>query len=186
MSARCRTALRHRWTCPWPELANKFFAVQRASERALAHRYRRIAEAMCAAASFCPSEHQEPFAFIRLVNRETLTCGAFGVPSIEQHPALPPGGAPQLRENQTRVTMLDTELRTMIDEVKDGRMDRRAFVQRMIGLGLTAPMATQILAIGGVAMAQSSVPYKPTKRGGGGTLKLLWWQGATLLHPHFA
>ena len=82
--------------------------------------------------------------------------------------------------------MMDTELRSMIDEVKDGRMDRRAFIQRMIGFGLTAPMATQILAIGGVAMAQSPSPYKPTKRGGGGPLKLLWWQGPTLLNPHFA
>jgi len=82
--------------------------------------------------------------------------------------------------------MPDNELRTMIEEVKDGRMDRRAFVARMIGLGLTAPMATQLLAIGGVAMAQSPSPYKPTKRGGGGALKLLWWQGPTLLNPHFA
>jgi len=82
--------------------------------------------------------------------------------------------------------MLDSELRTMIDGVKDGRMDRRAFVQRMIGLGLTAPMATQILAIGGVAMAETPSSYKPTKRGGGGPLKLLWWQGPTLLNPHFA
>jgi peptide/nickel transport system substrate-binding protein len=82
--------------------------------------------------------------------------------------------------------MLNTELRTMINGVKDGRMDRRAFIQRMIGLGLTAPMATQLLAIGGVAMAQSPSPYKPTKRGGGGPLKLLWWQGPTLLNPHFA
>ena len=82
--------------------------------------------------------------------------------------------------------MLDTELRTMIDEVKDGRVDRRAFIQRMIGFGLTAPMATQLLAIGGVAMAESPSTYKPTKRGGGGPLKLLWWQGPTLLNPHFA
>ena len=82
--------------------------------------------------------------------------------------------------------MPDNELRTMIEDVKDGRMDRRAFVARMIGLGLTAPMATQLLAIGGVAMAQSPSPYKPTKRGGGGALKLLWWQGPTLLNPHFA
>ena len=82
--------------------------------------------------------------------------------------------------------MLDIELRTMIDGVRDGRMDRRAFIQRMVGLGLTVPMATQILAIGGVAMAQSPSPYKPTKRGGGGALKLLWWQGPTLLNPHFA
>jgi peptide/nickel transport system substrate-binding protein len=82
--------------------------------------------------------------------------------------------------------MLDTELRTMIEGVKDGHMDRRAFIQRVIGLGLTAPMATQLLAIGGVAMAQSPSPYKPTERGGGGPLKLLWWQGPTLLNPHFA
>ena len=82
--------------------------------------------------------------------------------------------------------MLDTDLKTMIDEVKDGRMDRRAFIQRLAAIGLTAPMATQILAIGGVAMAQSPAAYRPTKRGGGGPLKLLWWQGATLLNPHFA
>jgi peptide/nickel transport system substrate-binding protein len=82
--------------------------------------------------------------------------------------------------------MPHTELKSMIDSVKDGRMDRRAFIARMIGLGLTAPMATQLLAIGGVAMAQSPSPYKPTKRGGGGALKLLWWQGPTLLNPHFA
>lgn len=81
---------------------------------------------------------------------------------------------------------LGTELKTMIDGVKDGRMDRRGFIQRMIALGLTAPMATQLLAMGGVAMAQSPSNYKPTKRGGGGPLKLLWWQGPTLLNPHFA
>ena len=82
--------------------------------------------------------------------------------------------------------MLDHELRTMIDEVKDGRMDRRGFVQRMLAVGLTAPMATQLLAIGGVALAEGASVYKPTKRGGGGALKLLWWQGPTLLDPHFA
>ena len=82
--------------------------------------------------------------------------------------------------------MFDNNLRGMIDDVKDGRLDRRAFVKRMIAVGLTAPMANQILSLGGVAMAQSPNPYKPTKRGGGGPLKLLWWQGPTLLNPHFA
>ena len=66
--------------------------------------------------------------------------------------------------------MLDKELRSMIGDVKDGRMDRRAFIQRLAAVGLTAPMANQILAIGGVAMAQSPNPYPPTKRGGGGPL----------------
>jgi len=81
---------------------------------------------------------------------------------------------------------LGTELQTMIDGVKNGRMDRRGFLQRMIALGITVPMANQLLAIGGVAMAQTPSSYKPTKRGGGGPLKLLWWQGPTLLNPHFA
>jgi len=82
--------------------------------------------------------------------------------------------------------MLDKELRSMIGDVKDGRMDRRAFIKRMAAIGLTAPLANQLLSIGGVAMAQSPAPYPPTKRGGGGPLKLLWWQGPTLLNPHFA
>ena len=77
-------------------------------------------------------------------------------------------------------------LRGLIDQVKAGGMSRRAFVRRMAAVGLTTPMATQLLAFSGVAMAQSSPIYKPTKRGGGGLLKVLWWQGPTLLNPHFA
>src|ERR1051325_9486771 len=78
-------------------------------------------------------------------------------------------------------------LRGLIDQVRAGRVSRRAFVKRMAAAGLTAPMATQLLAFSGVAMAQSKAPvYKPTKRGGGGLLKVLWWQGPTLLNPHFA
>jgi peptide/nickel transport system substrate-binding protein len=83
--------------------------------------------------------------------------------------------------------MDERDLRNLIDDVKAGRLTRRAFVQTMIGLGLTAPMAGQMLASAGVAQAQTSkLTYKPTKRGGGGALKTLWWQGATLLNPHFA
>jgi peptide/nickel transport system substrate-binding protein len=82
--------------------------------------------------------------------------------------------------------MDERELRTLIGQVKRGRMSRRHFVQTMIGLGLTAPMAAQMLGSAGVAQAQSKLAYKPTKRGGGGALKTLWWQGATLLNPHFA
>jgi peptide/nickel transport system substrate-binding protein len=77
-------------------------------------------------------------------------------------------------------------LRGLIDQVKAGGMSRRVFVRRMAAVGLTAPMATQLLALSGVAMAQSAPIYKPTKRGGGGLLKVLWWQGPTLLNPHFA
>ncbi len=82
--------------------------------------------------------------------------------------------------------MDEHELRTMIDEVKSGRLSRRRFVQTMVGLGLTGPLAAQMLTSAGVAQAQSKLAYKPTKRGGGGPLKVLWWQGPTLLNPHFA
>ncbi len=83
--------------------------------------------------------------------------------------------------------MDERQLRGMIADVKDGKLSRRAFVQRMVAVGLTAPMAAQMLAYSGVhAQTRSEFEYKPTKRGGGGALKLLWWQGATLLNPHFA
>nr|UXE45134.1 oligopeptide-binding protein AppA [uncultured bacterium] len=82
--------------------------------------------------------------------------------------------------------MNERELRRLIGHVKAGRLSRRGFVQRVAAVGLTAPMATQLLAYAGVAMAQPKSTYKPTKRGGGGLLKVLWWQGATLLNPHFA
>jgi peptide/nickel transport system substrate-binding protein len=82
--------------------------------------------------------------------------------------------------------MNEKQLRGMIAQVKSGRMSRRGFVQRMVGLGLTVPMAGHLLMNAGVARSQSKFTYKPTKRGGGGALKVLWWQGATLLNPHFA
>jgi peptide/nickel transport system substrate-binding protein len=82
--------------------------------------------------------------------------------------------------------MDEQALRGLIEKVRVGKVSRRAFVQRMIALGLTAPLAGQMLNYSGVAQAQTKFEYKPTKRGGGGALKLLWWQGATLLNPHFA
>ncbi len=82
--------------------------------------------------------------------------------------------------------MKEREIRGLIAGVKAGKVSRRGFVQRMMAAGLTAPLATQLLAFSGVAMAQSKPRYKPTKAGGGGPLKVLWWQGPTLLNPHFA
>jgi peptide/nickel transport system substrate-binding protein len=56
----------------------------------------------------------------------------------------------------------------------------------MVGLGLTAPFAGQLLAHAGLAQSASQTDYKPAKAGGGGALKTLFWQGPTLLNPHFA
>ena len=82
--------------------------------------------------------------------------------------------------------MNERDLRGLISKVKAGKMSRRGFVQRMAAVGIAAPFATQLLVHSGVAMAQSKDTYKPTKAGGGGPLKVLWWQGPTLLNPHFA
>jgi peptide/nickel transport system substrate-binding protein len=77
-------------------------------------------------------------------------------------------------------------IRDLIDDVKRGRLPRRAFVQIMVALGLTTPLAGQMLASAGLAQAQSRAPaFTPTKRGGGGPLRVLWWQAPTLLNPHF-
>src|SRR5262249_52542018 len=88
----------------------------------------------------------------------------------------------------TRERSMDEHaVRALVDEVKAGRLSRRRFVRTMIGLGLTAPLAGQILASAGIARAQpKSLEFTPARRGGGGPLKTLWWQAPTLLNPHFA
>lgn len=46
--------------------------------------------------------------------------------------------------------MNEKQLRDLIAEVKRGRVSRRRFIQTMVGLGLTGPLA---------------VPYQPQSRG---------------------
>src|SRR5258706_10254997 len=83
--------------------------------------------------------------------------------------------------------MTEGQRRGMIESVRNGRLTRRDFVRAMLAVGIGAPIASQLLLLAGVATAQpASAFYKPAKRGGGGALKVLWWQGATLLNPHFA
>ena len=78
-------------------------------------------------------------------------------------------------------------IRELVGEVTQGRLSRRRFVETMLGVGLTAPMAAQILAGAGVAEAQPkpSAPA-PARRGGGGTVRMLYWAAPTLLNPHLA
>jgi len=75
--------------------------------------------------------------------------------------------------------MNESEIRGLIDQVRDNSVTRKQFIRQMVGVGLTVPMAAQMLLTSGLAQAQTASNYKPTKRGGGGPLKLLWWQGAT-------
>ena len=82
--------------------------------------------------------------------------------------------------------MDEKAVRGLIEQVRENAISRKDFIRNMIGYGLTVPMAAQMLLTSGLAQAQTASAYKPTKRGGGGPLKLLWWQGPTLLQPHFA
>lgn len=77
------------------------------------------------------------------------------------------------------------DLKGLISRVKSGRLSRRGFIQKMAAAGLTAPMATQILSLGGLSIASTQPVAAQGARGGGGVLKLLWWQAPTLLNPHF-
>jgi peptide/nickel transport system substrate-binding protein len=82
--------------------------------------------------------------------------------------------------------MSERELRRLIATAKAGRLSRRALLGRLVGLGLAAPAANLILIDTGLAQNPGGARYAPTKAGGGGTLKTLFWEGPTLLNPHFA
>ncbi len=77
-------------------------------------------------------------------------------------------------------------LRDLIESVRAGQLPRRRFVQQLLGVGITAPMASLLLLSAGVAQTSTAPPYKPTRRGGGGMLRLLDWQAPVQLNPHFA
>jgi peptide/nickel transport system substrate-binding protein len=82
--------------------------------------------------------------------------------------------------------MNENEIRDLVAEVKQGTLSRRSFIHALAAVGIAAPIASQILLWNDVAMADATLPYKPTKAGGGGPLKILLWQAPTLLNPHFA
>src|SRR5436190_3766221 len=82
--------------------------------------------------------------------------------------------------------MTEQELRQLVQRVRYGTVARRDFLDHMLSLGLTAPMAGLLLLQATLASAQPQFTYKPTKRGGGGNLRMIETQGPTLLNPHFA
>ena len=82
--------------------------------------------------------------------------------------------------------MHEQALRELIAAVKAGRVSRRTFTRRMVGLGLAAPSASQLLARADLAQSPTPVEYKPTRAGGGGARRTLFWHAPTLLNPHFA
>jgi peptide/nickel transport system substrate-binding protein len=82
--------------------------------------------------------------------------------------------------------MDEDRIRTLIGEVNAGRLSRRRFIRSMVTLGLTVPLAVRLLP-SKPALAQGvGSAFQPTRRGGGGPLRLLYWQAPTLLNPHLA
>ncbi len=83
--------------------------------------------------------------------------------------------------------MDERELREWIARVRDGSLSRREFTRALAGLGVAAPVAEQMLAEAGVPRrAAAQARFTPARRGGGGELKVLWWQGPTILNPHLS
>jgi len=81
-------------------------------------------------------------------------------------------------------------LRTWVRRVTTGRANRRGFIRALLGLGLSGPLIAEMLAARGPAAAQGTrvaqPAFTPTKRGGGGKLRLLYWQAPTILNSHLA
>jgi peptide/nickel transport system substrate-binding protein len=81
--------------------------------------------------------------------------------------------------------MDERDIRFLVAEVRRGRLSRREFLRTLTVAGVTIPLAARILGPGRVH-AQPRATFTPTKRGGGGPLRVLWWQAPTLLNPHLA
>jgi peptide/nickel transport system substrate-binding protein len=84
------------------------------------------------------------------------------------------------------VLMDEQTLRELIKHVKSGRLSRRLFVQTLVGFGLTGPLAMQLLTPRATRAQPRISGFTPTRRGGGGLVRLLYWAAPTLLNPHIA
>jgi peptide/nickel transport system substrate-binding protein len=80
------------------------------------------------------------------------------------------------------------ELREWVRRVATGEASRRQFIRTMLGLGLSGPLIAEMIATCAPAAAQGTrvaqQTFTPTRRGGGGKLRLLWWAAPTMLNPH--
>src|SRR5258705_8436142 len=84
--------------------------------------------------------------------------------------------------------MIEGALRELIGQVRRGVVSRRQFMETRLALGVTAPLAAQALSAGGAEAQRPALAepaFVPTRRGGGGALKILMWDAPTMLHPHF-
>jgi peptide/nickel transport system substrate-binding protein len=88
---------------------------------------------------------------------------------------------------ETEPDMDEHVIREIAAEVRRGKLSRRRFTRLMVAAGLTAPMAQSLLTAAGVGHAQPKTSSTaPTRRGGGGQVRMLYWAAPTLLNPHLA
>jgi peptide/nickel transport system substrate-binding protein len=57
--------------------------------------------------------------------------------------------------------MQEQEIRALIEDVREGKLPRRGFIQQMVGLGLTAPMASMMLMHEGIAQTAPAIRTSP-------------------------
>src|SRR5262245_34562046 len=94
-----------------------------------------------------------------------------------------------LRVAQTREgnAMDDDRLRWSITRADTRRLSRRQLIEGVAALGLSAQLAAQWLATTGMARAETREPaFTPTRRGGGGAIKVLMPAPPMLLNPWLA
>jgi peptide/nickel transport system substrate-binding protein len=88
------------------------------------------------------------------------------------------------------MSIAEPELRQWVRQVVEGKASRRQFVSTMLGLGLSAPFVANLLSTYAPAAAQgvrvTPSAFTPTTRGGGGRLRLLWWQAPTIANAHLS
>jgi peptide/nickel transport system substrate-binding protein len=91
--------------------------------------------------------------------------------------------------NPIGATMSDHEheIRAALSAVERGALSRRRFIADMAAAGVPLSLSSALLAPLAPAHAQANPTfvYRPTRRGGGGLLRILMWQGPTHLNVHF-
>ncbi len=96
----------------------------------------------------------------------------------------------------------DWSVEELVQRYKAGHISRRDFVARLAGAGISAGLIFAILqACGGgekrpaaqqgpgavvTTVPQARSTFTPTRRGGGGTVRVLWWQAPSILNPHLS
>ena len=84
----------------------------------------------------------------------------------------------------------EQDLRTWVQRVAGGEANRRRFMRTMLGFGLSGSVIAEMLATYAPAAAQGTrvaqQTFPPARRGGGGKVRLLYWQAPTVLNAHFA